>query len=102
MIDNAVAHYDHLIAQEVPAERAIQHVRQRFGVSEDTLRERIAGKVAQHDATMDALSKARAYLIEAADERPGHFTDADAILWDLYEAVTGEDLDTAEPIVSVD
>lgn len=88
MIDNAVAHYEHLLAQEVPADRAIQHVRLRYGVEESVLRERIAGKVADHEATLAALAEARDQVVRGDFKRPPL-----TVLRDLYVAITGEDVD---------
>jgi hypothetical protein len=93
--DNAVAHYDHLCEQGVPMDRAIQHVIRRFGVSEADFRRRLGGRVAQHQATMEALAAARELLVTEDDdtapvwEKPTRLKTL-AALRALYAAVTGE------------
>lgn len=89
MIDNAVAHYEHLIQQGVEHPDAIQHAVQRFGVPTGVLQARIAGGVAQHAATMEALAKARSLLL---DEVAYDHDETDDIVRDLYNAITGEEV----------
>jgi hypothetical protein len=86
MIDNAVAHYTHLLNQGKTVKDALYHTRLRYGVSEEALWDRIHGLVANPWETRIALAAAKEHLTQGDGNR------SRAILQHLYEAITGESL----------
>jgi hypothetical protein len=90
VIDNAVAHVKHLREQGKLPSEAIEHAVQRFGVSQRDLINRVNGYVADRERTQNALAEAKEYLSTLpASPSP---TEAERLLRELYEAVTGETL----------
>jgi hypothetical protein len=85
--DNAVNYYRHLRAQDVAPGHAVLHVKQRFGIPAEVIMDRVNGRVADPEATREALAEAREYLSMGYAE-----SEAFRILSALYEAITGETL----------
>ncbi len=89
MIDNAISHYLDMRDQGLSPDAAALHTRQRFGVSEADLAERLDGGVADREATRAALGEAKEIL---SGDWSGMGTDALEVLDRLYTAITGESL----------
>ena len=89
-LNNAILHVEHLREQGVEESKALAHAAQRFGVLPATLKERMDGKVADRNATREALAAARSHLIDpdVGVGRPDE--EAVEILRNLYVAITGE------------
>lgn len=90
MIDNAVAHFEHLVEQGKNSNEAIEHAVQRYGVPRHVLVQRVVGRVADHQATMNALAEARERLVVGEDYDDNR--RALLVLRKLYNAITGENL----------
>lgn len=87
MLDNAVTYFHHLLAQGKLPSEAVEHVEQRYGIRREVVLARVHGKVANPEATRVALAEAKA-LIDTGEDR---WSDAQMLLLNLYNAVTGEE-----------
>lgn len=87
MVDNAVSYFRHLRDQGVAPSTAVEHVEQRYGIDRKVVMERVNGKVADPEATREALAMIRDRLLNDSDAESD-----EALLHLIYNAVTGEAL----------